>query len=59
MAGSVSIQNDIVTYIQFEIISETEGSKIREIPDHATFRGKDVNTGLVSQAWGFPLFDPM
>ena len=25
---------------------------IREIPDHATFRGKDVNTGLVRQTWG-------
>ena len=25
-----------------------------EIPDHATFRGKGGNTGLVRQAWGFP-----
>ena len=32
---------------------------IREIPDHATFRGKGVNTGLVRQAWGLSLFGPM
>ena len=32
---------------------------IREIPDHATFRGKGVNTGLVRQTWGLSLFGPM
>ena len=32
---------------------------IREIPDHATFRVKGVNTGLVSQTWGMSLFGPM
>ena len=29
---------------------------IREIPDHATFRGKGVNTG---QTWGMSLFGSM
>ena len=32
---------------------------IREIPDHATFRGKGVYTGLVRQTWGMSLFGPM
>ena len=32
---------------------------IREIPDHATCRGKGVNTGLVRQTWGLYLFGPM
>ena len=32
---------------------------IREIPDHATFRRKGINTGLVRQAWGMSLFGPM
>ena len=32
---------------------------IREIPDHATFRQKGINTGLVRQAWGMSLFGPM
>ena len=32
---------------------------IREIPDHATFREKCVNTGLVRQTWGLSLFGPM
>ena len=32
---------------------------IREIPDHATFRGKGVNTGLVRQTWGLSLFDQL
>ena len=32
---------------------------IREIPDHATFRGKGVKTGLVRQIWGMSLFGPM
>ena len=32
---------------------------LREIPDHATFRGKGVNTGLVRQTWGMSLFGPM
>ena len=32
---------------------------IRDFPDHATFREKSVTTGLVGQAWGFPLFDSM
>ena len=32
---------------------------IRENPDHATFRGKGVNTGLVRQTWGMSLFGPM
>ena len=32
---------------------------IREIPVHATFRGKGVNTGLVRQTWGLPLFGHM
>ena len=32
---------------------------IRDCPDHATFREKRVTTGLVGQAWGFPLFDSM
>ena len=32
---------------------------IREIPDHATLRGKSVNTGLVRQTWGMSLFGPM
>ena len=32
---------------------------IREIPDHATFRGKGVKTGLVRQTWGMSLFGPM
>ena len=32
---------------------------IREFPDHACFREKSVTTGLVGQAWGFPLFDSM
>ena len=32
---------------------------IREIPDHATFRGKSVNTGLVRQTRGMSLFGPM
>ena len=33
--------------------------KHRENPDHATFRGKGVNTGLVRQTWGMSLFGPM
>ena len=33
--------------------------RIREIPDHATFRQKGVNTGLVRQTWGLSLFGPM
>ena len=32
---------------------------IREIPDHATFREKCVNTGLVRQTWDMSLFGPM
>ena len=28
-------------------------------PHHLLFRGKGVNTGLVRQAWGMSLFDPM
>ena len=35
------------------------GVRIREIPGHATFRGKGVNTGLVRQTWGLSLFGPM
>ena len=35
------------------------GLGIREIPDHATFRGKGVNTGLVRQTRGLSLFGPM
>ena len=38
---------------------ELERFPIREIPDHATFRGKGVNTGLVRQTWGLSLFSPM
>ena len=34
-------------------------STIRDFPDHTTFREKSVATGLVGQAWGFPLFDSM
>ena len=33
--------------------------EIREFPDHATFREKGVNTGLVRQTWGVSLFGPM
>ena len=29
-----------------------EDRRIRDISDHATFRGKGVYTGLVRQAWG-------
>ena len=29
---------------------------IGDIPKHATLRGKDSVTGLVGQAWNFPLF---
>ena len=32
---------------------------IREIPDHATFRVKGVNTGLVRQTWGLSPFGPV
>ena len=33
---------------------------LREIPDHATFRRKGENTGLVRQTWaGMFLFGPM
>ena len=32
---------------------------LKEIPDHAPFRGKFVNTGLVRQTWGMSLFGPM
>ena len=32
---------------------------IRDFQDHATFREKSVNTGLVRQSWEFPLFDPL
>ena len=42
--------------IEIDIIGYT---LIREIPDHATFRGKGVNTGLVRQTWGISLFGPM
>ena len=31
----------------------------RDLQDHATFRENSVVTGLVGQAYGFPLFDPM
>ena len=41
------------------IMCHTIGNRIREIPDHATFRGKGVNTGLVRQTWGMSLFGPM
>ena len=34
-----------------------DGIGIRDFPDHATSREKSVTTGLVGQAWGFPLFD--
>ena len=36
-----------------------QGYTIREIPDHATFREKCVNTGLVRQTWDMSLFGPM
>ena len=36
-----------------------KGQKLRDFPDHATFREKIVSTDLVGQAWGFPLFDSM
>ena len=32
---------------------------ISDFPDHAIFREKAVNTRLVGQTWGFPLFEPM
>ena len=34
-------------------------ASISGFPDHATFRRKGVNTGLIEQTWGFPLFEPM
>ena len=37
----------------------TKLSPIREIPDHATFRGKGVNTGMVRQTWGLSPFGPV
>ena len=35
------------------------GPGIRDIPDHATFRGKGVFTGLVGQTFFCFLFGPM
>ena len=32
---------------------------VKDIPDSATFREKDINTGLVRHSWEFRLFGPM
>ena len=52
-----NIANSFILF--FEIRPLGTPSTIREIPDHATFRGKGVNTGLVRQTWGLSLFGPM
>ena len=52
-----NIANSFIFF--FEIRPLGTPPTIREIPDHATFRGKDVNTGLVRQTWGLSLFGPM
>ena len=44
---------------RYRLWSITLPSVIRDIPDHATFREKGANTGLVRQARGFSLFDPL
>ena len=43
----------------FHVPPQNVLTEIREIPDHVTFRGKGVNTGLVRQTWGISLFGPM
>ena len=54
--GNTQFESPVLTdMLQFRAV----GARIREIPDHATFREKCVNTGLVRQTWGMSLFGPM
>ena len=51
--------NNSTLHLMYYMLLKIKPMIIREIPDHATFREKCVNTGLVRQTWDMSLFGPM